>query len=174
MRNLIMCVLLTISAFAQTTPTAPASPDGSWERLRVLIGAWNAQTTAQGTAAAKSLGTYAFRYDLGGNVITRTSSTDGCVGPAAFDCQHHDTLTLYRDAGDATPHAFYADSEGHVIHYDVTTPDANTVVLLSNTPGPRFRLVYHLEGNVLSGKFQFAPPGSSDFKSYLEWTGARR
>lgn len=173
-RNLIFCSLLTISAFAQPTQTAPTSPNGLWERLHLLIGTWKAETTPQGTAKAQALGTYTFQYDLNGNVITRASSTDTCKGPANFDCQHHDTLTIYRDAGDPTPHAFYADSEGHVIHYDITTPDASTVILLSNTPGPRFRLVYHLENNIMSGKFQFAPPGSPDFKSYLEWSGGRQ
>jgi hypothetical protein len=173
MRNLVLGSILTLSGFAQTTPAAPSAND-SWERLHLLLGTWNAQTTAQGTAAARALGTYTFQYDLNRNVITRTSSVDTCKGPSTYNCQHHDTLILYRDTGDPAPHAFYADSEGHVIHYDVAAPDANTVVLLSNTPGPRFRLIYHLENNGMSGRFQFAPPGSSDFKSYLEWSGTRR
>ncbi len=173
MRNLILCSLLTVSAFAQSTQTAP-SANNSWERLHFLVGTWQAQTSAEGTASAQSSGTYTFQYDLNRNVITRTSSIDTCKGPANYDCQHHDTLILYRDPGDATPHALYADGEGHVIHYDVTTPDANTVILLSNMPGPRFRLVYHFGNNTMTGKFQFAPPGSSDFKSYLEWSGARQ
>jgi hypothetical protein len=173
MRNLILCSLLTISAFAQNTQTAP-SPNDTWERLHILLGTWKAQTAAQGTAAAKVLGTYTFQYDLNSNVITRTSSTDTCKGPASFDCQHHDTLILYRDTGDSIPHAFYADSEDHVIHYDVTAPDTNTIILLSNTPGPHFRLIYHFENGIMSGKFQFAPPGSSEFKSYLEWSGVKQ
>jgi hypothetical protein len=174
MRTLILSLLLTLSASAQTTPAASSAPVGTWERLHILLGTWKAETSAQGSAEAQSLGTYSFQTDLNGSVITRTSSTNTCKGPSTFDCQHHDILTIYRDTGDPTPHAFYADSEGHVIHYDVTTPDANTVILLSNTPGPEFRLVYHLESRVMSGKFQFAPPGSSEFKSYLEWSGTRQ
>jgi hypothetical protein len=174
MRTLILSSLLALSASAQTTPAAPTSPNSTWERLHVLIGTWQAQTSAQGTAGAQSLGTYTFQYDLDGNVITRTSSTDACKGPSNFDCQHHDTLTIYRDTADTTPHALYADSEGHVIHYDVSAPAPNTVILLSNSPGPKFRLVYHLEGETMSGKFQFAPSGSSEFKSYLEWSGKRQ
>jgi hypothetical protein len=174
MRTLILSSLIVLSASAQTTPAAPASPNSTWERLHILIGTWQAQTSAQGSAGAQSLGTYTFQYDLNGNVITRTSSTDTCKGPSNFDCQHHDTLTIYRDTADTTPHALYADSEGHVIHYNVSAPDPNTVILLSNTPGPKFRLVYHLESGVMSGKFQFAPPGSSEFKSYLEWSGKRQ
>ncbi|MEI9979330.1 MAG: hypothetical protein WDN23_10065 [Edaphobacter sp.] len=172
MRTLILSSLLTLSAFAQTTPAAPAS-NSTWERLHILLGTWKAQTSAQGAARAQSVGTYTFQSDLNGNVITRTSSTDACKGPSNFDCQHHDSLTIYHDTDDTTPHALYADSEGHVIHYDVSAPDPNTVILLSNTPGPKFRLVYHFEGGIMSGKFQFAPPGTSEFKSYLEWSGTR-
>ncbi len=171
---MILSLFLTLSASAQTPSAAPTASNSTWERLHILIGTWTAQTNARGTAGARSLGTYTFQYDLNSNVITRTSSTDACKGPSDFDCQHQDTLTIYRDSGDATPHAFYADNEGHVIHYDVATPDLNTVILLSNTPGPKFRLVYHFEGGVMSGKFQFAPPGSSEFKSYLEWSGQRQ
>jgi hypothetical protein len=174
MRPLILCLLLTLSASAQITPAARANPNSTWERLHVLIGTWQAKTSAQGTAAAQSIGTYTFQYDLNGNLITRTSSTDTCKGPSNFDCQHHDALTIYRDAADTTPHALYVDSEGHIIHYDVSAPDPNTVILLSNTPGPKFRLVYHFESETMSGKFQFAPPGSSEFKSYLEWSGKRQ
>ena len=170
-RGLMLCAFLTLSVFAQT-PTAPAT-DSTWERLRFLIGTWAAKTNGQGSAGAQGLGTYTFQYDLSGNVITRTSSTDTCKGPSNFDCQHHDALTIYRDAGDPTPHALYADSEGHVIHYDVTAPDPGTAIFLSSTTGPKFRLVYHLHAGVLSGRFQVAPPGTSEFKSYLEWSGTR-
>ncbi len=76
--------------------------------------------------------------------------------------------------GDPTPHALYADNEGHVLHYDISFPDAKTVVFLTSTPGPKFRLAYHLEGTVMSGKFQMAPPGSTEFKSYLEWSGTKK
>jgi hypothetical protein len=139
-----------------------------------LLGTWSAETSASGSAKATVLGTYTFAPDLGGTVLRRTSSEDRCSGPTNFDCQHHDSLTLYRDPGDPSLHAIYFDNEGHTIHYDVTTPDATTAVFLSNSPGPKFRLVYHLEGGVMSGKFQFAPPGSNDFHSYLEWSGSRK
>jgi hypothetical protein len=38
----------------------------------------------------------------------------------------------------------YFDNEGHVIHYNVSTPDATTVVFLSDASGagPQFRLMY--------------------------------
>ena len=138
------------------------------------MGTWDAKTAATGSAGAAVLGTYTFQTDLGGTVITRTGSLDSCKGPANFDCQHHDSLTIYQDMGDTVLHALYADSEGHVLHYDISTPDANTAVFITSAPGPRFQLTYHLEGGVMSGKFQVSPPGTTEFKSYLEWSGTKK
>jgi hypothetical protein len=165
---LALCTMCATAVYAQS-----ADKPSQWEPLQFLVGTWNAQTTAEGTAVAQSLGTYTFQYSLNGNLITRASASQSCKGPADFDCRHHDTLILYHDAGDAVAHALYADDDGHVIHYDITVPNPNTAILLSNSPGPRFRLVYQLDKGVMSGKFQFAPPGSSEFKSYLEWSGTR-
>jgi hypothetical protein len=154
-----------------TKPIAVVEPAGPLAPLNFLLGTWSA-TTGAGTAGAKSIGTYTFAPDLGGHVLSRTSSTDSCTGPAAFNCQHHDQLTIFPE-GTALA-ALYLDSEGHVIHYGITTPDAHTAIFLSTDPGPHFRLTYHLEGTVMTGKFQFAPPGSTDFHSYLEWSGIRQ
>jgi hypothetical protein len=151
-----------------------AQPPDPFAGLKFLLGTWEAKTAATGSAAATVLGTYTFQTDLGGTVITRTGSLDSCKGPASFDCQHHDSLTIYRDMGDPVLHALYADNEGHVLHYNISTPDATTVVFLTTAPGPKFRLTYHLEGGVMSGKFQMEPPGATEFKSYLEWSGTKR
>jgi hypothetical protein len=72
--------------------------------------------------------------------------------------------------------AFYIDNEGHVIHYTVSTPDATTVVFTSEGPtaAPHFKLIYHLVNGQMTGKFQGAAPGSTDFRSYLEWAGPKQ
>jgi hypothetical protein len=72
--------------------------------------------------------------------------------------------------------AIYFDNEGHVIHYDVSTPTPAKVVFLSDTstPGPQFRLTYELKDSVMSGKFQMQMPGQSEWKSYLEWSGPKK
>ena len=72
--------------------------------------------------------------------------------------------------------AIYFDNEGHVIHYDVSTPTPTTVTFLSDpaTPAPQFRLVYEKKDSVMFGKFQMHMPGQTDWKSYLEWSGAAR
>ena len=181
-RRLLLTLLLTTSAFAQTA-APPAAPD-PLSSLDFLNGTWTASTGA-GTAAAHATGTYTFHRDLNGHALQRTSSADACSGPANFNCDHHDQLTIFPDPHGLALHhaslfALYLDDEGHVIYYTITTPDPTTAVFDSQGPPtlPKFRLTYHLEGTgpkaVMSGKFQMAAPGSEEYHSYLEWTGTRQ
>ena len=174
-----LCLLFWVTAIpvvaqAQQPPADAAL--ATWQRLHFLLGTWEAKTGGSGTAGATVVGNYTFREDLNGNAIVRTSTLDSCKGPNAFDCQHHDTLELFREGADVK--ALYVDSEGHVIHYTVTAPDAHTAVFSSSGPGPAFRLTYEQQGAgaamVMSGKFQMAAPGSNDFHSYMEWSGAKK
>ena len=182
MRRLLslLTLALAVSALAQQAAVSdPLAP------LDFLLGTWSAKTGAAGSAGAQLTGTYTFRRDLAGHVLSRTSSSDTCKAPQSFDCQHNDQLTIFADPGSqaaqrGTLSALYLDSEGHVIHYTITTPRPHTVVFTSQSaPGtPNFQLIYRLEGNgptaVMSGKFQGAAPGSADLHSYLEWSGAKQ
>ena len=66
----------------------------------------------------------------------------------------------------------YFDNEGHVIHYDVSTPSPTSVVLLSDSsqPGPQFRLAYELKGQIMYGTFQMGILGQQEWNSYLDWS----
>ena len=122
-------------------------------------------------------GTYTFRRELGNHILARHVTKDAvCKGPADFDCEHSDLLYVYEDAPGQPLKAIFFDNEGHVIHYDVSAPDATTAVFLSeaSSPGPRFRLTYQLKGIVMSGKFQMQMPGQTDWKTYLEWSGPKQ
>lgn len=165
----IASVLLPLGSAAQG-----ASGGSPFESLAFLQGKWTASTNAGGSAGATAMGTYTFALDLNGHALQRTSSVDKCSGPNAFDCQHHDQLTIYADPTGALA-ALYLDSEGHVIQYSIATPDAKTAVFTSQGPAsaPHFKLIYHLDGNVMTGKFQGAAPGSSEYRSYLEWSGTK-
>ena len=151
------------------------SPADPWRSLRFLIGAWDARTQG-GTAGAASSGTYVFQLELRNHVLARHTINAGCKGPSDFDCEHGDLLYVYQDSPGQLLKAIYFDNEGHVIHYDVTTPSEHSAVFLSSSsqPGPQFRLVYELKGGVMGGKFQLRMPGQSEFKSYLEWSGVRK
>lgn len=164
-----LCAMLMAQSSA---PTQPADP---WKALRFLLGTW-AATTQGGSAGAAGTGTYTFRLELKGHVLVRLSASAGCTGPADFDCEHGDLLYLYQDAAEQSLKAIYFDNEGHVIHYEVTTPAPNTAVLVSpaSEKHPQYRLIYELNGSLMLGKFQMRMPGQSDFRSYLEWSGGRR
>jgi hypothetical protein len=168
----IAFVLLAIPMAAQTTP---ADPPDAWKALDFLQGTWEAKT-GEGSGV-KAIGSYTFRMELGNHILARHSTTDaGCKGPATFDCEHGDLLYVYQEMRGQPLKAIYFDNEGHVIHYDVSTPSATTAIFLSDgsQPGPQFRLVYELKGAEMDGKFQMKMPGAADWRSYLEWSGSKR
>src|SRR5277367_347670 len=110
---------------------ALAAPTDPWEALGFLEGTWDAHTQG-GSAKAQSSGTYTFSPELKHHVLVRrTGDGAACKGPASFDCGHNDVLYVYQDAQNQPLKAIYFDNEGHVIHYDVSTPDASTAIFIS-------------------------------------------
>lgn len=176
MRQYLISLLVVLASIAVPANLAQSPPPGAhdpWQPLAFLIGTWGAETGG-GTAAAKVIGIYSFAPELNNHILARHSGNASCKAPADFDCEHTDLLYLYLE-GNAIK-AIYLDNEGHVIHYDVTTPTPTSAVLLSDpaAPGPQFRLVYERKDSVLSGKFQMRMPGQSEFSSYLEWSGSKK
>lgn len=172
MRLLAAILLLSLPIGAQTTAPAP----DPFQPFAFLTGTWNA-SAGQGTSGATVIGTYTFQFELAHHILARHStSAAACKGPAAFDCEHGDLLYIYPEAPGQPLHAIYFDNEGHVIHYNVSTPDPTTAIFLSDAaqPGPQFRLVYQLKEGVMAGKFQMHMPGQSDWTSYLEWSGTKK
>lgn len=153
---------------------APHHAPDPFQSLAFLNGSWDAK--AEGAGGATASGYYAFRTELNGQVLARHSYTADCHGPEDYDCKHGDLLYVYRDGPEGDLRAIYFDSEGHVIHYNVLTPAPGSAIFLSDTsaPGPQFRLIYELKGSVMKGKFQMRMPGQQDWRSYLEWSGAKR
>jgi hypothetical protein len=156
---------------AQDTAGSPVS----WKPLEFLIGTWEAKSQG-GSAGAASSGTYSFQLELRGHVLVRHSTNAGCKGPADFDCEHSDILYVYPSASGQPYKAIYFDNEGHVIHYNVSTPSPGSAVFLSSpsAPGPQFRLTYQLKGSTMHGAFQMRMPGQPEFRSYLEWSGVKK
>jgi len=142
-----------------------------WDRLQMLIGTWE---SAGDTQLGQAAGTTSFTRELNGQVIVRRSFAEYKSGPQA-GTRHDDLLVMYRDSADAPPRAVYFDSEGHVIHYSVTAPSEQSVVLESDgsDPGPRYRLSYVRGDTTLDGTFEVAMPGAG-FKTYLSWTSSKR
>ena len=125
-----------------------------------LIGTWDAKTQG-GSANAAVSGSYTFQLELGGHVLARHTANASCKGPADYKCEHNDLLYVYLDTPGQPLKAIYFDNEGHVIHYDVTTPEPNAVFFVSpaGAPGPQFRLTYELKGRTMLGRFQLRMPG---------------
>ncbi len=165
------------------TPVQPALPPAAqtpantdpWKSVRFLIGSWESKTTG-GVVQAQASAGYAFRLELRDHILARHSRSGACNAPDDFNCQHSDLLYLYPAANGSSLQAIYFDNEGHVIHYDVSTPATNSVVFLSDPaqPGAQYRLSYVLVDGVLSGKFELKMPGQAEFASYLEWSGKQR
>jgi hypothetical protein len=165
----LLPLVFALSLGAQTSP----QPADAWQHLNFLQGTWQAKT-GEGSAG-KVTGTYTFARELKGHILARHSIAAGCTGPETFDCEHGDQFYIFEERPGQPLKAIYFDNEGHVIHYALSTPDATTAIFLSEPgPGPRFRLIYHLEHAVMSGKFQMQVPGQDDWKSYLEWSGGKQ
>jgi hypothetical protein len=166
----LFAIALTHNSAALSDPTDP------WKAVAFLEGTWDAHAQA-GSVGTQSSGAYTFKSELKHHVLVRSSEAYvACKGLASFDCEHSDVLYIYREGDNQPLKAIYFDNEGHVIHYDVSTPDPTTAILISaaSASGPQFRLVYVLKDAVMSGKFQIRMPGQSEWKSYLEWSGARK
>lgn len=173
----ILTVFILLGVLGPYTRDAPAAESAAdpWKSLRFLVGTWEARTQG-GTANATASGTYTFQPELGNHILARHSGSEVCKGPADYNCEHGDLLYVYQEGPSQPYQAIYFDNEGHVIHYEVSVPTAFSVIFLSDPshPGPQFRLSYELNGVNLSGKFQMRMPGQPEFKSYLEWSGAKK
>jgi hypothetical protein len=175
MKSLVVAAFLAGLTLAPYDRAFPA-PTDRWEALHFLEGTWDARTLG-GSANAQSSGAYTFKFELKHHVLVRRSEDSAaCKGPANFDCEHSDVLYVYQDAENQPLKAIYFDNEGHVIHYDVSTPDLTTAIFISaaSPSAPQFQLVYQLRDKMMSGKFQMRMPGKTEWKSYLEWNGAKK
>ena len=170
-----LLVLCAPALLAQTNTPAPAETD-PLKPLSFLEGSWETKTQG-GSAGAQVTGAYTFQLELRNHILARhTKNISGCKGPETFDCEHSDLFYIFEDATSHTLKAIYFDNEGHVIHYDVSTPGQTTAVFLSDehNPGPQYRLVYELKDAVMQGKFQIRMPGQKEWRSYLEWSGPKQ
>ena len=141
--------------------------------LGFLVGTWAA---VGGGAPGQGAGDFAFKVELLGKIIVRTSSADYPATATALATHHDDLMVISAEAGKAR--ADYYDSEGHVIRYAVDVPAPNAVIFLSDSSSaaPQYRLKYVLDSsNLLTGTFEVAPPGSGGkFQLYLSWTARKR
>jgi len=164
--TLFLCgIVLCAASFAQQS--AP-KPSDRWEALRFLVGDWVGKGDGAPGAAT---GAYSFHEELNGQILVRRSYADYSAQGGG---RHEDLLIVYAGTPTEPLHAIYFDSEGHVIHYNVAIkPDTAIFESDASQPGPRYRLSYTRAADVVSGKFEIAPPGG-EFKAYLTWSSVRK
>jgi len=171
MKKILLVLVWAANLWAQGSP---ADAD-AWKPLRFLIGTWEAKTEG-GSAGAAGAGNYTFQLELRNHILSRQTAGAECKGPEDFNCGHSDLLYIYQDAPGKPFRAIFFDNEGHVIHYDVSTPDPASVVFLSDSsqPGPQYRLSYELKGGIMFGKFEMRMSGQTGFTAYLQWSGRKK
>lgn len=146
----------------------PQPPDLSG--LQFLVGNWQA---ADASSAAS--GGFSFAPAAQGHAIVRTNYSITAATKDRPASRHDDVMTIYVDG--AAIRADYVDSEGHAIHYAVTTTPQHAVFLSdAKSSEPRYRLSYSVNPDgTLAGTFEIAPPPTTDkFAMYLSWTARRR
>ena len=154
---------------AQTTPAAN-SGESAWKQLNFLFGNWVGTAGEKDTPMGSGQGGFSFEPQLNNQIVVRHNHSEYTTG-----ARHHDLMVIYLDAPNTPPRAIFWDTEGHTVRYNLTFPAANSVVFESEAaqPGPKFRLTYRLDKDVLNGQFEIAPPGS-EYKTYLKWTAKKQ
>jgi len=171
MRSAAIVLLALLStdppaAPAVKAPASPVAPFGSaWQ---ALVGDWTAE--GEGTPGAGS-GAASFRFDLGGNVLVRRSSSDTPAADGRPAAHHEDLLVFSPAPSRDQASAVYFDNEGHVIRYSAAwSPDGRvlTMVSVDAADTPRYRLTYTvLTPDRTSVSFEIAPPGSTAYRRYV-------
>jgi hypothetical protein len=161
-------VILFFSSYASVA-RAGSSPAGSvpFPELAFLAGEWEARGTGR---PGESVGHMKFFSDLNLRVLVRRNES---ISPAG---RHEDLTVIYKDPTRRLRADFY-DSEGHVIRYTVTAAEnpARAVFLsepISNQPSFRYSYALNADGT-LALMFEIAPPGTTNFATYLSGTAKR-
>lgn len=149
MRVVIASLLLAVSLRAQ-------SPD--WKPLEFLLGKWHGVAGEKDTQIGAGQGDYSFTLDLDKKIIIRRNNATYTSGVT-----HDDLMIIYVEG---TTWAIYFDSEGHVIRYKITVPEANRAIFESDG-APKYRLTCWLDHESLNGKFEIAD------KTYMTWTSKK-
>jgi hypothetical protein len=154
----------------QNSKQAPAAPN--WQGLEFLIGDWTGQGTGQPGAGN---GGYSFLPELDGQVLVRRNHSEYPKDKTGAVQKHDDLMVVYRESPGASIRADYFDTEGHVIHYTVSTQPGLAVFESDPAqPGPRYRLTYWVDGKSVDGKFEVAAPGTTEYKNYLTWAATKK
>ena len=171
-RVVLAAFLFTTLSYAQQ---APAASD-SWTDWNFLLGEWNVGQGG-GVPGQATAGYFSLTPQLDGQILLRKSHSEYAATNGKPAAVHDDLMIIFHESGDTK--ALYWDSEGHIIHYNVSfSPDKKRITFLSEAAAgkPRFRLVYeNLGQDTVNVVFEIAPPDKPDqFSKYVEGVVHRR
>ena len=170
---IVLCLASTALG-AQNSLTA-------WDDWQFLLGEWTAGESS-GAPGPASKGWFTLVPDLGGQILLRKNHAEYPPAGGRPAIVHDDLMIIYHvpsGVGRFATKAFYDDSEGHVIHYNVDfSPDKKRIVFLSEaSPGaPEYRLTYELvEPGTVAVRFEIAPANKpGEFATYVQATVHRK
>lgn len=178
MKTLLLLVLLPLSPIAALAQNASPDPWADW---KFLLGEWTAGESS-GVPGQASKGAFTLALDLNGQVLVRKNHAEYPPANGRPAIVHDDLMIVYHvpsGTGNFATKAFYDDSEGHAIHYNVTVSlDRKKIVFLSekNQGAPQYRLTYEdVQPDTAKIVFEIAPPDKpAQFSKYVEATVHRK
>ncbi|HLJ26095.1 MAG TPA: hypothetical protein VKY85_05250 [Candidatus Angelobacter sp.] len=154
----------------RTQDKAPAADADPWSDWKFLLGEWTLGEGA-GVPGRASAGYFSLMPDMGGKVLLRKNHSEYAAANGKPAIIHDDLMIVFSEAGGTE--ALYNDSEGHVIHYNVSvSADKKQITFLSEqtTGEARYRLTYEdVNQDTVRVVFEIAPPDKPDqFSKYVE------
>lgn len=135
------------------------------------MGAWKGEGSGK---PGQGEGTFAFSFDLNGEVILRRSHSEYPAAQNNPAIIHDDLMIVYHDPSGSQDKAIYFDNEGHTINYTVSLGE-KSIILKSEKSGnnPVFRLVYTLLDNErVNTSFDMSQDGEN-FSTYIQGISKR-
>lgn len=163
----LLFAILAVAAFSVGQQTPPGNP---WSDWNFLLGEWDLGQGG-GVPGQASAGYFSLKPDLGGKILLRRNHSEYSAGEGKSPVIHDDLMIIFREAG--TTKAFYSDSEGHIIQYNITlSPDGKQITFLSEKIAgtPQYRLIYeNIAPGAVSIVFEVASPDKpGQFSRYVE------
>ncbi|HWO00685.1 MAG TPA: hypothetical protein VNS63_15610 [Blastocatellia bacterium] len=161
MKKTVLVVLVLM--LCQPVLSQQPATDTNWESMNRLLGKWVGEGSSE---LGSGSGYFSFEQDLRGKVLIRRNHSEY---PATKDRPayvHEDLMTVYADPATKRTRAFYVDTEGHVINYELSfSKDGNRITFLSEAQpaAPRYRLsyIYSAPGR-MTVTLEMAQPGKPD------------
>jgi hypothetical protein len=158
--------ILALSAFSSAQePVAQ-----NWDSWKFLLGKWVGEGKSDVGLGA---GYFTFAPDLNAKVLLRRNHAEYPQSKDHPAVIHDDLMIVFADPATKHTRAFYTDTEGHVIEYEISmSEEGNKITFLSDLlpAASRFRLTYmRTKPDHMVVTFEIAPPDRpDDFHKFID------